>query len=308
MAHAQLRRFLFICAALGTGALWGPAEAGVFRYCDPPSELDATQQDTILRFGAVIKSTLEQSGHSLALVARSGLDLSRFQMRYSHAGISLRANPNGPWSVRQLYYDCDERKPRIFDQGIAGFVVGAGDPSIGYFSVVLLPGAETEVERIVQDNRQALRLLGGTYSANAYPFALRYQNCNQWVAELLAVAWGGLSDLPPEHDLRAESQRWLRAQAYAPTRFDVGNPILMWLGGVLPWLHRDDHPQDDLDAWRFQVSMPASIDAFARTKVPGARRIEFCHANRRIVVREGWEPIAEGCMPGSTDTVIALDQ
>jgi hypothetical protein len=42
--------------------------------------------------------------------------------------------------------------------------------------------------------------------------------------------------------------------------------------------------------------------------VPGARRIEFCHANRRIVIREGWEPIAQGCVPGDTDTVIALDQ
>ena len=26
-------------------------------------------------------------------------------------------------------------------------------------------------------------------------------------------------------------------------------------------------------------------------RVPGARRVEFCHANRRIVVREGWEPL-----------------
>lgn len=307
MAVAQLKRVFFLCATLCALGPWAQCLAGQFRHCDPPTELDATQQDTILRFGAVIKSTLERTGHSLAIVARSGLDLSRFQMRYSHAGISLRANSNGPWSVRQLYYDCDERKPRIFDQGIAGFVVGAGDPAIGYFSVVLLPGAEAEIERVVQDNRQALRLLGGRYSANAYPFALNYQNCNQWVAELLGVAWGGLSDLPPEQDLRAEAQRWLAQQAYTPTRFEVGNPILMWLGGILPWLHRDDHPQQDLDALRFQVSMPQSIEAFARARVPEARRIEFCHANRRIVVREGWEPIAEGCVPRDSDTVIALD-
>ena len=35
----------------------------------------------------------------------------------------------------------------------------------------------------------ALALLGREYSANAYPFSPRYQNCNQWVAELLATAW-----------------------------------------------------------------------------------------------------------------------
>jgi hypothetical protein len=304
MARAQLKRFLFVCAALGTGALWGPCEAGVFRYCDPPSELDATQQDTILRFGAVIKSTLERSGGSLALVARSGLDLSRFQMRYSHAGISLRANPNGPWSVRQLYYDCDERRPRIFDQGIAGFVVGAGDPSIGYFSVVLLPGAETEVERIVQDNRQVLRLLGGTYSANAYPFALRYQNCNQWVAELMAAAWGGLQG--PEN-LRERAQAWLGRAAYRPSPMTVRPRALVFAAPFVPWVQVDDHPEEARRAAVFEVSMPAALEEFVRARDPAVTRVELCHVGRRIVLRRGWAPLPEGCVPEDGDEVVELD-
>ena len=49
------------------------------------------------------------------------------------------------------------------------------------------------LERAARDNRQALSLLGATYSANAYPFSLQYQNCNQWVAEMLAAAWGALA-------------------------------------------------------------------------------------------------------------------
>jgi hypothetical protein len=225
-------------------------------------------------------------------------------MRYSHAGISLRAHPNGPWSVRQLYFDCDERRPRIFDQGIAGFLVGSGDPSIGYLSVVLLPDSSNDLERITLDNRRALGLLGASYSANAYAFAQRYQNCNQWVAEMLAVAWGQLSD---SAQLRVQAQSWLADAGYQPARFEVGNPVLMWLGGVLPWLHRDDHPQDDLSQWRFRVSMPESIESFARARAAGARRIEFCHADRRIVIREGWEPIAAGCKPGEADRVIEMD-
>jgi hypothetical protein len=225
-------------------------------------------------------------------------------MRYSHAGISLRAHPNGPWSVRQLYFDCDERRPRIFDQGIAGFLVGSGDPSIGYLSVVLLPDSSNDLERITLDNRRALGLLGASYSANAYAFAQRYQNCNQWVAEMLAVAWGQLSD---SAQLRVQAQSWLADAGYQPARFEVGNPVLMWLGGVLPWLHRDDHPQDDLSQWRFRVSMPESIESFARARAAGALRIEFCHADRRIVIREGWEPIAAGCKPGEADRVIEMD-
>jgi hypothetical protein len=310
--RSRVLRWLALCGALlAPGAA---SHAGVLRYCDAPAELSAAQQDRLLRFGAVIKAALDASGHSLALIARSGLDLSRFGMRYSHAGVSLQASANAPWSVRQLYYDCDERRPRIFDQGIAGFLLGTGDPAIGYVSVLLMPAADAApLERAVQDKRQALRLLGSAYSANAYPFALRYQNCNQWVAEMLAVAWGGLGEGGAMGEggddgsaLRAEAQRWLQAQGYAPSRFEVGNPLLMWLGGALPWLHRDDHPPQDLEQQIFRVSMPAAIEAFVQARVPGARRIEFCHNDEHVVIRRGGEPIAEGCRPQPQDTVIAL--
>jgi hypothetical protein len=293
-----------VVLALALSGPGGAAIAGQFRYCDPPSELDATQQDTLFRFAAIVRETLDASGASVGLVARSGLELGRFGMRYSHAGIGLRQSPNTPWSVRQLYYDCGERRPRLFDEGLAGFMVGTADPSRGFFSVVLVPGAEATLERAALDNRMALRLLAGTYSANAYAFGTDYQNCNQWVAELLGVAWGGLADGPT---LRADAQRWLAGQGYEPARFEIGNPMLMWLTTVLPWLHVRDHPPGDLEAGRFRVSMPQSIEAFARSRVPGARRIEFCHANRRVVVREGWTPIDDGCVPRPGDRVVELD-
>jgi len=37
---------------------------------------------------------------------------------------------------------------------------------------------------------------------------------------MLAVAWAPLADAD---DLRSDAQRWLQAQGYVPTRFDVGN-------------------------------------------------------------------------------------
>ena len=284
--------------------------AGVLRYCDPPAPLDAVQQDRLFRFGAVVKAELARSGDALALIARSGLALDRFGLRYSHAGISLRDSANAPWSVRQLYFDCQQARPRLFDQGIAGFLLGGADPDIGYVSVLLLPPADAApLLRAVQDKRLALGLLGGSYSANAHAFSLRYQNCNQWLAELLAVAWGGLlpdDDLPVGDALRFDAQRWLQAQGYQPTRFDLGSPLLLWLSGSLPWLHTDDHPAEDLAAWQLRVSMPASIAAFVQRLAPATRHIEFCHNQRHIVVRHGGAPIAEGCQPGPDDTVVAL--
>ncbi|WP_308602031.1 DUF2145 domain-containing protein [Massilia sp. Dwa41.01b] len=96
--------------------------------------------------------------------------------------------------MRQLYYACDESRPRLFDQGIAGFALGAEAPARGHMSLVFLPGAEgASVAAAALDKPLALSLLAGQYSANAHAFSTRYQNCNQWVAELLASAWGGLA-------------------------------------------------------------------------------------------------------------------
>ena len=306
-AHCAALRPLLLGAALA--AEWpGHAQAAALRYCDPPIAIDAPQKDRLLRFGALVKDELEQSGQALALIARSGLDLSRFNQRYSHSGVTLKASRNAPWSVRQLYYACAERKPRLFDQGMAGFLLGTDDPSIGYISLVFLPDAlAAPLERVALDNRQALRVLGTTYSANAYPFDARYQNCNQWVAELLASAWGLGESEAQGSDFRTHAQQWLKAQGYEPTPMQVTSRALMFAGGFVPWLHSDDHPAADVEAMVYRVSMPASIESFVLTQAPTARRVEFCHTTTQIVVHRGWDTIAEGCVPGPSDTVIPYD-
>jgi len=276
------------------------------RFCDRPTTLDAEQKDELLRFGAIVKDALANSGRGAALIARSGLDLSRFRVRYSHAGLSLQSGLDTPWAVRQLYYACDERRPRIYDEGMTAFLLGLNDPAIGYVSVVFLPAdAGAALARVAGDKRQVLQALAPVYSANAYPFSLRYQNCNQWVAEMLATAWGDPVD---GEDLRAQAQHWLQAQGYEPTVFDVGYRPHLWIAaGFVPWLHQDDHPREDLDRMRLRVSTPASIEAFVQATVPGAQRMEFCHAGRRVVIRHGWDLIPEGCQPGEHDQVVMLD-
>jgi hypothetical protein len=316
-------------------ASWSVASS---RFCDSQVTLSPGQQSKLLRFGEVVKAELEASGQSMALLARSGLNLARFGIRYSHAGISLQANQNTPWSVRQLYYACDEQKPRIFDQGMAGFVLGTDNPAIGYISAVLLPPeAAQTLEAAALDNRHALALLHPIYSPNAYAYGLRYQNCNQWVLELLATVLGKLGlarDAAQEptadrkqdlaqaltQDLaqdsarvseppaaRARAQAWLRQQGYMPSIVEVGSRLLMWAGAFIPLVRSDDHPEEDLAQLRYQVTMPASIEGFVQAKLPGAQRIEFCHNDRHIVVHRGWASVAEGCVPAPEDRVIALD-
>ena len=299
-------RIVRLRSALALGlALIARASLGAsLDFCNGPAEPTAAAQDRLIQVAALVKAELDQSGAQMALVSRSGLALQRLDQRYSHAGVSLKASDNAPWSVRQLYYACDEQRPRLFDQGMSGFVMGANDPDEGYLSIVLLPAAAAApIERAARDDAQALKLLGDTYSANAYAFSTRYQNCNQWLAELMASAWATAADAGEN---RTRAQQALVQAGYAPTVLDLGWQPLVWLAGQIRWLHTDDHPADDLAAARFRVSMPASIEGFVRQQVPDARRIELCYTATQVVIRRGWTPIAAGCQPGPGDAVIAL--
>jgi hypothetical protein len=305
VAAWRLMRGGLLALLLGACVLGAQAASTKLRFCDRTSPLTAAQQDRLLRFAAIARRELDASGHDVALISRSGLNLARFHVRYSHAGVSLKASDNAAWSVRQLYFACDEGRPRVFDQGLAGFMFGTDDPSIGYVSIVLMPReAAQALERTALDKPRALRLLGASYSANAYPFSLRHQNCNQWLVELLATAWGDLAD---GADLRTRAQAWLMEHGYAPPPVDVGSHLLMFAGTFIPWIHYDDHPEHDRYALRFRISLPSAIEAFVRAREPAAQRIELCHNDRHVVIRRGWEPLAEGCVPGPDDRVVALD-
>jgi hypothetical protein len=292
-----------LAAALAFAAAGAAASSfDSLRLCDRSSALNAAQQDRLLRFAAVIKRELEGSDAAIALVARSGLDLDRFGIRYSHAGLALRASENAPWSVRQLYYACDEARPRLFDQGIAGFVSGTDDPSLGHVSILLLPARSADaaaLESAALDRARSLALVAGRYAANAHAWSLAQQNCNQWLIELMAAAGGGARDRP-------QAQAWLAAQGYRPADVDVGSHLWMALAHLVPWLTRDGHPGEDLYALRFRISLPSSIEAFVRERVPGVRRIELCHDERRVVLRRDGAPIERGCIARDGDELTPL--
>ena len=283
-------------AALALTAGLASAQAGSLppRGCDRPLQVSAAQQDRLLRFAAVVREALAASGMPAALVSRSGTDLSRFGLRYSHAAVALAEGLDTPWAVRQLYYACAEGQPRLFDQGLAGFVLGSDNAEVGYVSLLLLPAAPAAaLAAATLDKPLALGLLNARYSANAYPFNTTYQNCNQWVAELMAAALAGLRT-------REDAQAWLREEGYAPQPVRA-SPWLMLAGRFVPWLHFHDHPPALLDAGLVQTSLPDSLEAFALQRWPTARRIQLCHGPQGVVQREGGAPLADGCVPGPGD-------
>ena len=293
---ALARNLIAACLALGFNAA---AQAGGMMFCDRPAKVTATAQDHVLRFSAVVKEELERSGATAAVVSRAGLDLARFGLRYSHAGLALKSNPNSPWSVRQLYYACDEARPRIFDQGMAGFVLGAEQPTEGHLSIVLLPEEQgAALQAAALDDKTPLGLLAGDYSANAYAYSTRYQNCNQWLVEMIASAWGAATAK------REEAQRWLNERGYEAEPVNVGRPLIL-AAHFVPMVHVLDHPDDDLRAATMRVSMPSSIEHFVRRQSPKAQRVELCYNTSHIVIHRGWDALGPGCEPQDGDEVVS---
>lgn len=286
------------------GALPAHADSVAGGFCGAQATLDAAQHDRLLRFAAIVREVLDEEGADAALIARSGLDLSRFGLRYSHAGIALVAGAGSRWAVRQLYYDCDAAKPSLYDQGLAGFVAGTHEPDRGFVSLLLPPrDVAARLSAAALDRPRALRLLAARYSANAHAWSLAYQNCNQWVAELMAAAEGALPDGP---DLRARAQGWLRGAGYVPAAVDAGSHLVMFAAGFVPWVRLDDRPEDERYSLVFQVSVPRALEAFAQARWPQARRIALCHRGDRVVLRRGWKPLPEDCTPEPGDEVRAL--
>ncbi|MDD0812494.1 DUF2145 domain-containing protein [Curvibacter sp. RS43] len=275
-------------------------------WCSRTPAMTVQQQARLLRFASLVQAELNrQAPGSSTLISRSGLDLARFQIRYSHAALAWQ-NERGDWLTRQLYYACEEGRPRVYDQGVAGFVLGGNDPELSYIALLTLPEAPGRALRdAALDRPRAVGLLAARYSANAYAFSLAYQNCNQWLAELLAVAWAPLREEGPE--LRAQAQRWLAQAGYAPTPVAVDSHWLMLASAFIPLVHLNDHPEEDRYARRLRVSLPASLEAFARQQAPGSERVEICQNGRQAVIHRGWPPVAEGCVPGPGDEVVALD-
>ena len=56
-----------------------------------------------------------------------------------------------------------------------------------------------------------------------------------------------------------------------------------------------------------QVSLPAALEDFLRQRWPAAERLAFCHAGARGVLRRGWAPLSDDCMPEPGDEVFALE-
>ncbi|MEM7194623.1 MAG: DUF2145 domain-containing protein [Pseudomonadota bacterium] len=166
--------------------------------------------------GLQLLERLEALQPQVALVGRVGSDLEKYGIKYSHAGLVFRDHPKGKWVFTHLLNRCATRHSELFDEGIIPFF---SDTPHKYEAILVIPdrAIQSELQRLLLI-RNSRNLHGIEYSALANPFSDQYQNSNQWILEMIAVA---KSIYLPEGS-RRNALFLAKEQGYLPDTVKVG--------------------------------------------------------------------------------------
>ncbi len=126
------------------------------------------------------------------------------------------------------------------------------------------PEVQQRLLPLLQDNTRVAQLHTPAYNMVAYPWAQRYQQCNQWAIETLALAMEPACRQPrPRAGLAAASR--------ATSRACCASGALTRLGARMTAANIafDDHPNDKRFADRIETVTVDSVFALARARRPG---------------------------------------
>ena len=255
MNHEYLNHWLAM-AVLAAG-LVPPAVAYAGRSCDahPP-----TTQSVELSLALAEKTlaSLNASGERVVLLARSGQDLRKYGLRFSHLGLAWQVadgKGGGIWHVLHKLNACGTAEAAIYRQGLAEFFP---DDPWRHEAAWLAPAPQVQAQllTLLQDTPTAIALHHKPYSIVSYAWGTKYQQSNQWAIETLAAA------VEPGVTSREKAQAWLQFKGYEPTTLKLG--LLTRLGGRLTAANIafDDHPNDKRFADRIETVTVDSVFAW----------------------------------------------
>jgi len=247
--------------------LLGAAACGAFagQPC-PEKPADKREQMRNLELGTKVRDRLEQSGATVAFVARAGIDLTQYGLVYSHVGLAWRDHPKGRWFTYHLLNTCGTRTSELIDQSLEDFfnvqlftqdalvAVPSPDAQLRLLKAFFSPVAPTLHER--------------SYSMISNPFSVMYQSSNQWVLEVSAAA------LAPENAIhnRLQAQNWLKANGYAPFKAKVSGFLVAGSQLFSPHVRFDDHGDDEKRTNLYLTTTADSAIDFVQRLDPGLVR------------------------------------
>lgn len=196
------------------------------------AQLDPQQvpeAQSVLNAGALAELTyriLDQLDEDLVLIARTGQNLERFGLTYSHLGFAVRNHLASGWSIVHLLTAEDFADSRLYEEGIVNFF--SDRPHRFEAGILTLP-PEVRDATLRTLRRHGTQLHNSRYSLTSYPWQTKTQNSNQWILEILACAIAGpeISEVN-----RQAAQEWLKAAGYRPSQLPI--PLYtQWAGPLL---------------------------------------------------------------------------
>ncbi|HEX8986626.1 MAG TPA: DUF2145 domain-containing protein [Rhodocyclaceae bacterium] len=261
------RRLAHLVRVVGLAALLAcETAAWAGTPCEEVSASAGSMQKA-LELSHRVMDKLEESGARVALLARVGQDLTKYQLRFSHLGFVVRDHPDGKWTVVHDLNLCGTDASQLYVQGLGNFF---SDDLFAYEAgILLLPDdMQARLAKVLVSTNRVMRLHERKYNVVAYPFSTLYQNSNQWALEVLASA------MAPEGDVatRAEAQKWLKEAGFEPTLLKI--PALTRLGGRMfkASVAFNDHPDEFRWSDRIYVVTVDSVFDFLRKRYPADTR------------------------------------
>ena len=227
-----------------------PAHAG--RNCEAKAP-DAIAVQRGMDLAQRTALALDATGAQVVVLARAGQNLSKYQLRWSHMAFAYKDGDT--WRVMHKLNQCATARADLFRQGLGEFFM---DDPYQYIAAiaVLAPEVQAHLLPLLQDNARVAQLHEPAYSMVAYPWALTYQQSNQWALETLAWAQ------EPSADNRERAQAWLRFKGYEPTTLNLS--AFTRLGARIGTANVafDDHPNDKRFSDRIETVTVDSVFAW----------------------------------------------
>jgi hypothetical protein len=234
------------------------AQAG--RSCEhrPPSAVTIERSLTLAEHTAL---KLNQTGAQVVVLARMGKDLSQYHLRYSHMGLAYR--DGNVWRVVHKLNQCGVARASVYRQGLGEFFL---DDLYEYEAavVVLAPGVQSRLLPVLRDNVRVAQLNTPAYSMVAYPWALTYQQSNQWALETFAMTQ------EPAATTRERAQAWLKLRGYEPTTLKISALKRLGARVMAANVAFDDHPYEKRFTDRIETVTVDSVFAWLNRTGLGA--------------------------------------
>jgi hypothetical protein len=257
MMHTLIRRSLR-AAVLGLAMVLA---AGLLQAGQPCPEKPADKRLQVrgLELGTLVRDRLEQTGATVAYVARAGIDLARYGLVYSHIGLAWRDHPKGRWFTYHLLNQCGSATSALVDQSLEDFF---NVDLYSYDALVAVPSPEVQLKLLKTFfSPLAPTLHERAYSMISSPFSVMYQSSNQWVLEVSAAA------LAPDNAIhnRLQAQNWLKANGYVPFRASVTGLLVLGSRLFSPHVRFDDHSeQESRDSLYLTTTVDSALDFVQR--------------------------------------------